>query len=245
RIERAFAALVAVDAGVEQRELDVFPDRGAWQQVEGLKHEAEFLIADARQRLAGQRRDVFTVEPVPSRARRVEAAENVHERRLARARGTDDRRELPAVDLQVDTGQRLHRVLAGVVRLLDVLELNQLLPDRGRRRWLGLGFTPMLEFEYSAHVIAPLVFGRHPERTQGDAWRQSSLSSLSVFDSVGSSSATSSPDLRPLRISTRPVSARPVTTTRLSKNFFQASLSACGCPFSFFGASCFFFASSA
>ena len=52
RGQRAFGALDALftgDAGVDQRQLDVVQGGGAGQQVEGLKDEADFFVADARQ----------------------------------------------------------------------------------------------------------------------------------------------------------------------------------------------------
>src|SRR5690606_20198628 len=53
---------------------------------------------------------------VGPRGRAVEAAEQVHQRRLAAARRTHDRDVLARVDLQVDPAQRVH---GDVARLID------------------------------------------------------------------------------------------------------------------------------
>src|SRR2546423_12138854 len=143
--ERALASLVAPEACVEQRELDVLPDRRARQKIEGLENESDFLIADARQRAGREQRDVFAVEPILAGRRRVEAAEDVHQRRLAGARRSDDRDEVAAVDAGVDAAQRLHLVLAGVVDLGDLLEVNE--RARGGVRFFLFDFV----LEYRAH----------------------------------------------------------------------------------------------
>ena len=52
--------------------------------------------------------------------RRVEAAEEVHERRFAGAGGADDRHHLALVDLEVDAFERFDFHLAGVVDLADL-----------------------------------------------------------------------------------------------------------------------------
>src|SRR6185503_17664288 len=150
----ALSPLVAVDPGVEQRELGVFQDRGAREEVEGLENEAELQVADLRELARGEGGDVFAVEPVFALGGRIEASEDVHQRRLAGARRSDDRDELAAIDLEIDPVKRRHCVLAGVVDLIDPLELNQLLAGllRARRRRLGLG--PIVKFEYGAHLMA-------------------------------------------------------------------------------------------
>ncbi len=89
-------------ARVEQRQLDVLERRGARQQVEALEHEADGLVADARQFVVRQRRDVAAVEQVTPGGRPIETAEDVHERRLAGARRSDDRDELAGGDVQRD-----------------------------------------------------------------------------------------------------------------------------------------------
>ena len=49
----------------------------------------------------------------------------MHQRRFAGAGGADDGDELALLDGDVDAAQRLHRVLAGVVDLGDLVELDE------------------------------------------------------------------------------------------------------------------------
>ena len=58
------------------------------EQVEGLEHEADPVGAQRGALVVGQRADVDALEAVDAGGRAVEAAEHVHERRLARARGS-------------------------------------------------------------------------------------------------------------------------------------------------------------
>ena len=102
RFARALLALRAREPGVEQRQLDVALERGLGEQVEGLEHEADLLVADPGELEARQRRDVVALEQVAPVARRVQAAEDVHQRRLARARRADHRDHLSLLDAQVD-----------------------------------------------------------------------------------------------------------------------------------------------
>ena len=51
-------------AVVDQRQLHVVQRRGPGQQVEGLKDEADFLVADARQLVVIQLADQLAVQPV-------------------------------------------------------------------------------------------------------------------------------------------------------------------------------------
>ena len=76
----------AGDAGVNQRQFDVVQRGGAGQQVESLEDEADFFVADARQFVVVQFADQLAVQPVVALAGRVEAADQVHQRGLARTR---------------------------------------------------------------------------------------------------------------------------------------------------------------
>ena len=94
------------DPGVEQRQGDVLERAGARQQVEALEHEAELLEPDRRELVVAERRDVVAVEEVPARRRTVEAAQQVHQRRLAGSRRPHDRDVLAGRDGEADAAQR-------------------------------------------------------------------------------------------------------------------------------------------
>ena len=80
---------------VEQRQGDVLDRARAREQVEILKDESDATAPDARERGFVEGRDVDRLEEVPAARRPVEAAEDVHQRRLAGAGCSHDRDELP------------------------------------------------------------------------------------------------------------------------------------------------------
>ena len=119
--QRALAALATTDAAEQQRHLDVLERGELRQQVEVLEHEADPPVADVGELVAVEARHRLAAQAVVAAGRRVEAADQVHQRRLARAGGTDHRDELALADGQVDAAQRLDLDLAGVVDLADRL----------------------------------------------------------------------------------------------------------------------------
>ena len=83
---RPFPALATRDVPVEQRHLDVGLGGDPRQQIELLEDEADAAVADLRQVVVAQARHVAAFQQVAARRRRVEAAEDRHERGLARTR---------------------------------------------------------------------------------------------------------------------------------------------------------------
>ena len=114
---RQLLALRARDPGIQEGELHVAQKRGLGEEVEGLEDEADLLVADGRDLEARELVDVVSLQAVGAGGGGVEAAEDVHEGRLAGAGRADDRHHLPALDLEVDPLQRVNRDLAGVVGL--------------------------------------------------------------------------------------------------------------------------------
>ena len=99
---------VAVAARVDLREHHVLERGSVAEQVEGLEHEADAARAQGGALLVAEAAGVDAVDAVGARRRPVEAAEDVQERGLARARRPDDRQPVAAVDGQVDAAQGLH-----------------------------------------------------------------------------------------------------------------------------------------
>jgi hypothetical protein len=64
---------------------------GARQQVESLKNEAEFAKPDVCQRVIVELRNIDAIERIRAARRSVEAADEIHQRRFARARRPHDR----------------------------------------------------------------------------------------------------------------------------------------------------------
>ena len=122
---RALEPLLLRHAGVDQRQLHVVQRRGARQQVEGLEDEADLLVADARQLVVVHLADLLAVQEVGALRRRVEAADQVHQRRLARARRPHDGDVLAALDGDGDAAQGVDLLVAHHIGLPEVAGFDQ------------------------------------------------------------------------------------------------------------------------
>ncbi len=111
----------------------------AGQEVEALEHEADLLVADQCQSPLVEPGDVDAVEQVPTELGPVEAAEDVHERRLAAPARAHDGHELAALDRDADPAERVHARFTQVVVLVDVLDADE---QAGRRGPLASEFRP-------------------------------------------------------------------------------------------------------
>ena len=103
-------------AGDRQRQHDVLLRRQRRQQVERLEDEADVLAAQARELAVVHARDVLAGDVDRARAGRVEAGEQVHQRRLARARRAHDGGELAGREVERDAAQRVDGRVALAVR---------------------------------------------------------------------------------------------------------------------------------
>ena len=103
---------VAIPA-VGEGQRDVVDGSRPCEQVPLLEDETHEPIADLGQRIVTQPRHVDPGEHVLATIRHVEAAEDVHERALARTRRSDDGDELASFDPQVDPTQGVHRGRSG------------------------------------------------------------------------------------------------------------------------------------
>ena len=102
---------------VQQRQRDILQDGEARQQVEGLEDEADAVGAVPRPPIGPEARDLLALEDDAAFRRRVHEAEDVHQGRLTRARGTEDRDKLAALKLQVDAGEGVHALVPHLVGL--------------------------------------------------------------------------------------------------------------------------------
>ena len=113
-------AVLAIHAGVDERQLDVVQRAGAGQQVEGLEHEADFLVADAGELVVVHFADQVAVEVVQAGGGRIQAADQVHQRGLAGAGGAHDGDVLALLDFDVDAGDGVDFLIAHDVGLAQV-----------------------------------------------------------------------------------------------------------------------------
>ena len=125
QFEGAAAAVGARHARVEHGKLDVAEGGRARNQVEGLKDKADFLTADGGKTVAAHFRHRYAVEDVFARRLVVERADNVHQRRFAGARGSDNGDELAAADRQIDPVEDFELIgRADIERLDDPAHFN-------------------------------------------------------------------------------------------------------------------------
>src|SRR5262245_37554780 len=76
----ALLAILRVHTRINEWQLDVVQCSCAWQQVEGLKYEADLPVPNASKLIIGQARHRLSVQPVLASRWRVETADQVHER---------------------------------------------------------------------------------------------------------------------------------------------------------------------
>ena len=109
---RSKQRLVGVAAGELQRQEDVLARVEDRQQVEELKDEADVVAAQLGELAVVEPGEVDAVDHDRARGRAVEAGEDVHQGRLARARRAHDRRQPAGRELDRDAVERGHRGLA-------------------------------------------------------------------------------------------------------------------------------------
>jgi len=93
---------LAALAGIDGRHLDVALRRQVGQQVIALENEAEVFAAQFGQFVRVQLAGAAAVHAVVAAGGAVQAAQDVHQGRLARARRADDGHHFPGLDGQVD-----------------------------------------------------------------------------------------------------------------------------------------------
>ena len=140
----AFAPRPPAVARVDQRHLHVPEGAGAAEQLEGLEHEADPLVADAGQGGVAHAGGVLAVQVVPAAGHPVQAAQHVHQRALAGAGGAHDRHVLVLAQLQRHAVQRVDALDAHLVHAHHVFKLDhdsvRLCVHRSRRWYLWSPF---------------------------------------------------------------------------------------------------------
>ena len=95
-------------ARIAQRHRHVVLRAHPRQQIEALEHEADLVAAQDRAFFGVQRRDIHAVAQVGAGGRRVETADEIHQRRFAGTGRPHDRDEFAVFDLQVHALERGH-----------------------------------------------------------------------------------------------------------------------------------------
>ena len=150
--------------GVVQRHQDVVQGRRSRQQVEALEDEAQFRRPHQGPLVGREAAHLLAVEPELARTWPVEAAQDVHERRLAGARGPHQGHHFAAGNGQGNALEHGHVHFAKVVGLGDVFQADELAGD-GRVLLCRLGMA-----QCRAHIVA--WRGRAHDGRQAEAGRQ-------------------------------------------------------------------------
>jgi hypothetical protein len=108
-----------------RHQFHVLQRRQRRDEVEELKDEAYGVAAVGRQPILIEGGDVHAAHDDPPGGRRIQSADEVKQRRLAGAAGTQQRNELPRLDLQMNRPQRGHLDLAHAVDLGDVFQADE------------------------------------------------------------------------------------------------------------------------
>jgi hypothetical protein len=117
--------------GIDRRHFDIFQRIEIGQQLVALEDETEMLAPELGQLIGLEPRDVASGEPVFAGPAVIEAAEHVHQCRLAGAGLSDDGDHLAGLDVEVDILE--HRDALGADRILAAE-----LPDGNQRLGHGL-----------------------------------------------------------------------------------------------------------
>ncbi|MCY1295995.1 hypothetical protein D9M70_453610 [compost metagenome] len=112
-------------AGIDGRHLDILLRACRRDEVIALEDEAEGAAAQGRQLIGIEVGDALAVDQIVAAGRLIEAAENVHQRRLAGAGLADDRHELARLDIEGEAVQDLDGEIAVEIGLADVLERDE------------------------------------------------------------------------------------------------------------------------
>jgi len=102
---------------IDQRQFDVVKSCRAWQQIESLKYEADFPIANVSQFVIIQIADQSSRQPVAPCTWRIQAADKVHQCGFPRSRRPHDRHVFALADFEVNALQRMYKLRAHLVRL--------------------------------------------------------------------------------------------------------------------------------
>src|SRR5258708_27946500 len=98
RFARPLFGFCLADARVQGWQFDILESGGARKQIETLKNESYFAIANGGQFLLAEAGHLDSLEQIAPGARLVEATQNIHERRFPAPAGAHDFDDLPTPD---------------------------------------------------------------------------------------------------------------------------------------------------
>src|SRR6185436_19432405 len=107
RRAHTITAVTAFHAAIGEWQFDVFVNTEIADEVEALKNESNFAVANACAFGKGQISNRFTGERILTVGRRIEQSQNGKQRRFATARRPGNRNKLAALDVQVNARKRM------------------------------------------------------------------------------------------------------------------------------------------
>ena len=121
----------------QQRQLDVPLGRQHGQEVVELEDEADVLRAPLRELTAAQRAHWHAVHFDRASRRRIEAADQIEQRRFARPRRAHEREEIAFRDFEVDAFEHVDALAAAREVLVDVSDANEFICQCHCYRFVG------------------------------------------------------------------------------------------------------------
>src|SRR5450830_953194 len=178
----------------------VFARRFGSDQVITLEHEAKCLAPQPGQFIGVQASHVLACKVVTAIAGPVQATQQMHQGRLARAGSAHDGDEFTGRDRQADAAQHSHgwRAIMAAVAFAQSLQL-----DQGKR------FVNLIHLAHSWNLLAPLPAGCSPVTSNSPSRKPSSTSAfrrlrtptctvrVSTFPSAPCTRAVNSPAFAP------------------------------------------------
>src|SRR5262245_56668507 len=116
-------------ACIDCRQLDVFFSSCRWKPIVALEHEAKHVPAQVGELITVKMRNLLAEYLVVSRRWLIEAANNVHQRRFARARRAHDGNEFAGPDLQIDPLKGPHHIVAKTKVAVQIGKVEKRLSD--------------------------------------------------------------------------------------------------------------------
>src|SRR5437016_8988777 len=118
--------LLIADFGIQRWQFDIFQSGGACQQVESLKNESDFLIADERQRPFVVLGNVDAFQQIASGTRPIQAAKNIHKRGLPAAARAHQGHKFAAMHGYTYSTKRMHARLRSEEHTSELQSLTNL-----------------------------------------------------------------------------------------------------------------------
>ena len=125
RAQGGFLALRGTFAPVDERQFKVFTGSRSLQKVEALEDEADVVAPKQRALRPVQRTDINAAKVVATAGGCIEAAKDVHGRRLSRTGRSHDGDEFAIIDGQVHPVKRAHFGFALAVDLGHLVEPDE------------------------------------------------------------------------------------------------------------------------